>query len=465
MPDPRPSAPAWRDQRGQTAAEYMGMLLIVSVIVAALFTAGLGGSISGTVDRLICTIAGGGSCEQRAELPLERCLVSRSEDNANFKLFVGVVEVGKNSILIREDFSDGTSRFTLIDSSEVKGQLFAGAKAKVGDYGLSAAAEAAAGGRLRGARVFEVATDKADEFEESVAAAGSFEGLLRDAAKLNDRTIAGIPTPFGLPNPLGKLDDLALDVLGVDEDDPTVEPSEEYVDVAGIVDGEASAGAGAGIAGNADVAATVNGAAGAKVIHKGKRAGEVELYYSLRGDLGGSLSAGLYGVNLGGDASFVATLVLGKDGEPKTLKLVGAAGYTGGVQLGGGLEGKDAAQAHEQLKSLSLSATAGEGKAVQVGAELDLSDPANRAVALRVLTPNPSVQGAAVPDLLSRLDSHGKLSIDFFNVSKDETEGEIKAGIGIGGGLGGGQSSNDKTATGSFVRMPGGRFQERRCKR
>ena len=61
--------------------------------------------------------------------------------------------------------------------------------------------------------------------------------------------------------------------------------------------------------------------------------------------------------------------------------------------------------------------------------------------------------------------SDGKLSVDFFDVSKDEAKGEVKVGIGIGGGAGGGQKSEDKTATGSYVREPGGTFQERKCKR
>jgi hypothetical protein len=453
--------PIWRDEHGQATADHLGVLLIVSVVVAALFVSGAGATIADRAGVLICRIGGGQACTvaDRAGKPLERCLVSRSQGTANLKLFVGVVEVGKDSILIREDFSDGTSRFTLIDSTELKGQLFAGARAKAGRFGLNAAAEAAAGGQLKGAQVFELPADKADEFQTSVAAAGGFDGLLRDAAAIND----DIPL-IGLPNPLGGLDDLALDVLGVDEDDPQVDPTEEYVDVSLIVDGIAGAGAGAGVF-DAEVSATARGAAGAKVIHKGARAGELELYYSLKGELGGSLSAGLYGASLGGESSFVATLVLDGHGRPKTLRLVGAAGYTGALALGDSLEGKDAQQVHKTLETLSLSATAGDGQALQVGAELDLTDPLNRAAALRLLTPGAGGQAAAVPELLRRIERDAKLTVDFFTVAKDTADGEIKVGLGIGGGVGGGSVSEDKTATGSYVREPGGTFQERRCKR
>jgi hypothetical protein len=450
---------ALRDQRGQTAPEYMGMLLIVSLIVAALFASGLGGAIVGRVQVLICQIAGGQACEERFSAELEPCLVSSSEQTANFKLFVGFVEVGKDSILLREDFSDGTTRFTLIDSTELKGELFAGVRAKAGKFGLSAAAEAAAGGQLEGAQVFEVPTEDAERFEESVAAAGGFDGLLRDYAELNDE----IPI-IGIPNPFGGFDDWMLDRLGVDEDDPQVDPTEEYVNVSAIIGADAGAGAGIGIL-DADVEASVEGAAGAKIFHEGERSGEVELYYSLEGDVGGNLTAGLLGPNVEGDASVVATLVLDANGEPKTLKLTGTAGFTGALGVDQEIEGLDAAQLHRLLEEASLSATAGEGTAIEAGAELDLTDPANRDVALRLLTPNVVSQAAAVPDLIDRLESDGRLTLDLFNVSKDEAEGEVKIGLGVGGGAGGSHTTEDRTATGSYVREPGGTFQQRACAR
>jgi Flp pilus assembly pilin Flp len=47
-----------KDQQGQTAAEYMGILLIVSLIIAALITAGVAGDIATKVDELIGKIGG-----------------------------------------------------------------------------------------------------------------------------------------------------------------------------------------------------------------------------------------------------------------------------------------------------------------------------------------------------------------------------------------------------------------------
>jgi Flp pilus assembly pilin Flp len=48
-----------RDQRGQTAAEYMGILLIVAVIIGAIATSGVGGKISGLIGNMIDSISSG----------------------------------------------------------------------------------------------------------------------------------------------------------------------------------------------------------------------------------------------------------------------------------------------------------------------------------------------------------------------------------------------------------------------
>ncbi len=48
-----------RDQRGQTAAEYMGILLVVAVIIGAIATSGIGGKISGLIGSMIDSVSSG----------------------------------------------------------------------------------------------------------------------------------------------------------------------------------------------------------------------------------------------------------------------------------------------------------------------------------------------------------------------------------------------------------------------
>ena len=52
-----------RSTRGQTAAEYMGILLVVAVIIGALIAADVDGKIASAANSMIDKIAGGN--EQR----------------------------------------------------------------------------------------------------------------------------------------------------------------------------------------------------------------------------------------------------------------------------------------------------------------------------------------------------------------------------------------------------------------
>ena len=47
------------DQRGQTAAEYMGILLVVAVIIGALIAANVDGKIADAANTMVDKIAGG----------------------------------------------------------------------------------------------------------------------------------------------------------------------------------------------------------------------------------------------------------------------------------------------------------------------------------------------------------------------------------------------------------------------
>ncbi len=52
----------WRDHRGQTMAEYLGGMLIVSVLIAAVAGTGVGGQIRDRMQQLVCEIGGGAAC-------------------------------------------------------------------------------------------------------------------------------------------------------------------------------------------------------------------------------------------------------------------------------------------------------------------------------------------------------------------------------------------------------------------
>lgn len=65
----RSVAAMWRGERGQTAAELMGMLLVVAAVIGAIAGSGVAQAVTGGVRDAICTIAGAG-CESVPGNPL-----------------------------------------------------------------------------------------------------------------------------------------------------------------------------------------------------------------------------------------------------------------------------------------------------------------------------------------------------------------------------------------------------------
>jgi hypothetical protein len=58
-----------RSQRGQTAAEYLGVLLVVSVIVASIASSKPGEAITRSIEATICRVAGGEDCGEPPPAP------------------------------------------------------------------------------------------------------------------------------------------------------------------------------------------------------------------------------------------------------------------------------------------------------------------------------------------------------------------------------------------------------------
>jgi hypothetical protein len=77
----------WRAQQGQTAAEYLGVLLVVGVIIAAIGASGLAATVQTEISRSICQVSGAPDCDaapqadrRLAERPASR-VVERAREN------------------------------------------------------------------------------------------------------------------------------------------------------------------------------------------------------------------------------------------------------------------------------------------------------------------------------------------------------------------------------------------------
>jgi hypothetical protein len=71
-----------REQRGQLAAEYAGVLLIVALIVSALVAINVHGRIAGGVQQAVCSIAGT-ACPETADARTERARTPATADDGD----------------------------------------------------------------------------------------------------------------------------------------------------------------------------------------------------------------------------------------------------------------------------------------------------------------------------------------------------------------------------------------------
>ena len=444
-------------ERGAISAEYMGLVALAAAVVFALVSlTNVDGTIVREVEIAICKIANGGECPEQVAIDPE-CLVSSDTRSSNFSVTVAVVTVGNGATLIKEVFADGKVRFTLVDDVSVAAELIAGARARVGRLGFNAAASASAGGRLKGASVYEFTDpEAAAEFEKKV----KNEGTVRDL--LHTVTEGGIIDPFGIK------DQFADWAFGEDADD-LPEPTSTYVDVEGILNGEASIGAGVpGLDAALELAA--EGAGGAKLITSGDEAGDVELHFNLTAEAAADLGILALGPGIGGEASVTATLLLEHTEDdflrPRKLTVTGTAGYNGSplnaTQL---LNTEDLASLTTALESSAVRSSEGSGQQVEFSAELDLRDRENLEAAVAMLDPRPVNRARAAADLVQRFDEDGKLTFQVYDTTATENGVEVAAGVGVGGGVGGETSSGSQDLADAYVREPGGTWQPRSCGR
>ncbi len=437
-----------------SSTEYAGILAIVATIFVVMFALDLDSKVGTTVRTALCTILGGQCGDPQAADP-QKCLTGKTTTSANANVFVAFVQVDKDSILIREDYSDGSSKFTIVDNTEAAGELFAGARAKAGKYGFNASAEALAGVGLAGGKVFEFDNPgDADAFQDSVQAAGGFDGIVRDLAGYDDE----IPI-IGVKNPVGGLNDWALDRLGIDDNEDLPEPTEEYYEGKAFIEGSAGAGGGVGIV-DADVKALINGAGLVKVKTSGENKGDVEFTVRIDGEANGTITAATLGGGLTGKVRMTATITLDAQNgyKPDKLVLKGNAGYTGSLDTKLKLEGDELKDISKTLEEVSVSSNAGEGQGFEVSGELDLKDPENLQATLDALA------GRNAVPLATALDENGTLGFDTYILDTENSEGSVKVGLGVGGGGGGSSSSEEQSDRSGYVRPPGGTFAPRVCR-
>ena len=150
--------------------------------------------------------------------------------------------------------------------------------------------------------------------------------------------------------------------------------------------------------------------------------------------------------------------------------MIGTAGYNGDLgdsdlllaPTEGQVEEIQDALERGRLESAAFGSSDGSGQQVEFIGDLELTNDADRAAALRALTGGASgVQSAA--ELARRLEEDGRLTFQVYDTTSSNTEAGLKVGLGPGLGAEGGQSRDSRDLGGSWVREPGSRWQARNC--
>ena len=386
-------------------------------------------------------------------------MVSRTISTGGMAVTIAVVKIGEESTMIKQEFADGRTVFTLIKNASVAGELIAGAKARAGNIGFDATASVSAGGRLEGARTYTFTDpEEAAEFEEQVRQHGSFGQVVRD-------NVEGID-PFGIK-------DWALDhIVGEDVDAGDLpEPDSTYVNIDALITGEAAA-IGNVILADAGASALLEYAGGARIYTGGEKDGTVELNMALDGEVAGQLGLVMLGPEIEGKANFTVRVTLDPDNgyRPSHMRVIATAGYNGNLAdadfrlnpTTGQLEQVQDALKRGKLESGSLVSTDGEGQQVEFTADMDLTTDAERAEALALFTGTVPAAVAA-GDLARRMEDRGRLTFQAYNTTASSTEAGLKVGLGVGVGAEGSQTNESRDLGGSWVREPGGSWQVRNC--
>lgn len=391
-------------------------MLLVAVLIGALVATDIGSTLSNSIERAICEITGG-DCENELADADDRCLLRSETSEASLSVKIKVIRVGTSSTLIRQDFSDDTSDATLINDAELSAELQEGVDANGPGFTLSKSRKLAAGGRLADADVYENLSDEEADAIEADAASGSGDGVARNVADISDYTSplsAGLKglTGFSPANGL-------LDLVGVDDDDDLPDPDSEYVEGEVFGSGEFTDGLEAGPA-SEELAATLDGAVGARRINSGDDEGDIEAFISLEGELAADFNAAVLGGGANGNLEGVATVTIdGETGEPSELSLTGDL-----TVAGGGDFGLDATEsllndaAVSELEGLVAERTSDQGVSLEVDATLDLTEGDNAEVALGALTDGPVGGGR----LLERLARDGQVTASAYGERIEGTE-------------------------------------------
>jgi hypothetical protein len=199
-----------RTAAGQGTVEYVAVLALVAVVLAASVAGaaglapGVGNAVVAQVRHALCVVTGRTCVEHEAARP---CVVRTARDERREAVSLGFVHLGTGRVVLRERLSDGTLRLTVLHTARAGASLALGApRMKVGGIGMDVGAHAqlTVAALVGSGEVFEVRTAaEADDIIRRLRADGSptvdavrrlvrgGDGLPRADARLKEGGVGG----------------------------------------------------------------------------------------------------------------------------------------------------------------------------------------------------------------------------------------------------------------------------------
>jgi hypothetical protein len=393
-----------RSQTGQTAAEYVGGLLLVAVVIAAVALTDLGGRIEYHARILVCRIAGGTDCEATAGNPdapeLSECVV-RASDRAvdgSVKVLVFKFEGGVKGIY--EVAADGTTTVTL-QADAGAGLEFSTPGVKAGDGDVQASSP---------------------KGEFSVTGKGEFAR----AWKFKSEDDANSFIHHMVDKVVAEADPIPDFLQSADDYDPPKQFSDTIY--GGIdVEGSYSAGGGGAYAG---AEGGIEAGLGATYAANG------DTTYFFKAKASASGKAGLAfagGFGASADGEVIIGITYDKSGKEKTMSVKGTGSVTGGLNISGDTE--DLSGLMGDIEKASFSGGSQQGGRIEFDSELDLTDPENLRAARAFIdgkdpdTGQPVDLVTATTGLYDRFDKAGKTNARLYDLSSDEAGIDVDAGV------------------------------------
>jgi hypothetical protein len=407
-------------ERGQANVEWLGAMLVVVALVAAVVL--VAPRLAPTIGCKLAEVISGeaGACaeeEQRAEQP--PCVVSDREGRVKASLTVFSVKGGGDVRALVQERSDGTVWVTLSGGGNLGLELGppAGAKASLEGFGrdIGGGADAKAGVSFTGE------AGGTWRFDDR-AAADEFLEIVRNRARDGAISAGGGPIAGGL-----------WELSPFDEDRDVRAPDVVYGQ-AGI-QGSAKADAG-NLAAYGSVGADGSAVLGAR---HDRETGETTVFLQVKGNATLNANLGLDGVAGQAEGDVQLAVTYGRDGEPRSARILARGAYGGDADLGAAYKGITPEQWRQDpkgfLKSIGFGAASLDGRRGELQLDLDLTDASNRR-AYEDFLRDPALGAVGLADRFVQ-DAAGQVRV--YDQSRDRVGGsasgslfDIKFGIEAG---------------------------------